>query len=255
MSTVDNGGQKIVFDYKYPLKGSEFSRLFRGFMKPGIYGSGAVLSTNTGSEINITPFRAIFNVKFGLDDNLAVPIYTTATFTLGTGYIDNSKTILCMSYTWNDVIKNFIDFYVRTPATPPSDNEIILGTLIYTGPIITSFDISNRTLGLFDDNYNITVQGNIDVSGTLRAKYIEYAEELKVEDHIITVNDGETGSGVGGDGKAGLEVDRGLLDKQKLIWNENTGKWVIGTDAVYDNIATETYASSSPQMYSLILGY
>lgn len=65
--------------------------------------------------------------------------------------------------------------------------------------------------------------GNVLITGDLRVEgdtvYVT-AENLDVEDNIITVNKGETGAGVTLD-YSGIMVDRGTLGSASLIWSEN----------------------------------
>jgi len=62
-------------------------------------------------------------------------------------------------------------------------------------------------------------------------------ENLNITDNIILINSGETGSGVTL-GTSGLEVDRGILDNQLIIWNENTLAWEVGESGSTLEIAT-----------------
>lgn len=64
----------------------------------------------------------------------------------------------------------------------------------------------------------VVVTGNLQVLGT---QTTINTSELDVEDRIITVNSGETGSGVTFD-YAGLEVERGTLDNVNFVWNESS---------------------------------
>ncbi len=67
----------------------------------------------------------------------------------------------------------------------------------------------------------VRVTGNLVVEGdTLTVS----AENLQVEDNIITVNYGETGAGVTLR-YSGLEVDRGSLDNVSLTFDENDDSW------------------------------
>jgi len=52
------------------------------------------------------------------------------------------------------------------------------------------------------------------------------AEELKIVDNFIVINDGETGAGVTLQ-YAGLQVDRGTLPPANIIWEESSRAWTI----------------------------
>jgi hypothetical protein len=87
----------------------------------------------------------------------------------------------------------------------------------------------------------LTVAGNLTVSGTTTTVN---TANLVVKDNIITVNKGEAGSGVSLN-VAGIDVDRGDLARQRLIWNETAGKWQAGPTTQEVNLATESYVTTA----------
>jgi len=87
----------------------------------------------------------------------------------------------------------------------------------------------------------LTVAGNLTVSGTTTTVN---TANLVVKDNIITVNKGEAGSGVSLN-VAGIDVDRGDLARQRLIWNETAGKWQAGATTQEVNLATESYVTTA----------
>ncbi len=64
---------------------------------------------------------------------------------------------------------------------------------------------------------DVRVVGNLVVDGEFLNVSVT---DLNVEDNIITLNNGETGSGVTLD-YSGLQIDRGLLSDVQFLWNEN----------------------------------
>ena len=74
---------------------------------------------------------------------------------------------------------------------------------------------------------SVLVTGNLVVQGDTVSVA---ATNLDVEDNIITVNSGETGSGVTL-GYAGLEVDRGILSPTVFIYDEVNQSWLIGNNS------------------------
>lgn len=75
----------------------------------------------------------------------------------------------------------------------------------------------------------VRVTGNLVVEGdTLTVS----AENLQVEDNIITVNYGETGAGVTLQ-YAGIEVDRGTENSVSLVWDESDDTWNFKEGAAY----------------------
>jgi len=88
---------------------------------------------------------------------------------------------------------------------------------------------------------NLTVSGNFTVAGTPTTVN---STVLVVKDNIITVNKDEAGSGVSLD-VAGLDVDRGDLARQRLLWKESIGKWVAGPTSQEVALATEAHVSTA----------
>ena len=121
------------------------------------------------------------------------------------------------------------------------------GNLIIQTPFKNSVP-SNITL----DTDHLFVTGNLTVRGNITA--ISSNTQV-ITDNIITLNAGETGSGVSTLGTtSGIEIDRGSAPggPVQLIWNESTSTWQIsgvtpgspGDGTQYLNIATTTGGSA-----------
>lgn len=74
---------------------------------------------------------------------------------------------------------------------------------------------------------NVTIDGNLTVSGTTT---LINTTNLDITDRIITLNKGETGSSVTGDGLSGIEIDRGTGNKQQLLWDDSLDYWKVGEE-------------------------
>ena len=86
----------------------------------------------------------------------------------------------------------------------------------YTGAI---------TVGLPD---NVTIAGKLTITGDLEVNgntTTVNTATLSVEDNIVLLNNGVTGSP---SLNSGLEVERGTSDNASLIWNETSDKWTAG---------------------------
>lgn len=87
-----------------------------------------------------------------------------------------------------------------------------------------------------------TIDGNLTIEGDLTVKgdsFVTETEEVKVEDNTITVNHGETGSGVThNDGFAGIEVDRGDSADYYFVFEEERERFVIGKSDNLQVVAT-----------------
>lgn len=89
---------------------------------------------------------------------------------------------------------------------------------------------SNVTIG-----QDLTVTGNLTVNGNTTTLN---TETLAVEDNIIILNSGATGSPTL---NAGIEVERGTSDNVQIRWNESTDKWQLTNDgATYVDIASNS---------------
>lgn len=98
-----------------------------------------------------------------------------------------------------------------------------------------TIDSSGGTVTV-DDNLivsgNLTVQGNTVTLNT---------ETLSVEDNIITLNSGVTGSPTL---DSGIEVERGTSDNVSIRWNETTDKWEFTNDGTtYSELGSGSGAS------------
>lgn len=109
----------------------------------------------------------------------------------------------------------------------------------------------NPTANVTISTNTVYIDGNLFVGGNSTNVY---KTELNITDNTITVNSGETGSGVTLN-TAGLEVDRGLLANVSILWNETLGAWTLTNDgSVYEAIQTgSATAATSPQVYALVL--
>jgi hypothetical protein len=106
-----------------------------------------------------------------------------------------------------------------------------------------------------NSNYTINVNGNditlesseVFVTGNLVVQGATTSistTNTEIEDNVLRLNVGETGSGVTL-GFSGVAIDRGNLAAVSLIWNEGFDKWQITTDGTtFANIVTSTGSGS-----------
>jgi hypothetical protein len=78
---------------------------------------------------------------------------------------------------------------------------------------------------------SVRVTGDLLVEGS--TVYVA-AANLNIEDNIIILNKGETGTGVTLE-YSGIEIDRGTSDHTSIVWNENINSWQIvsGPEGTY----------------------
>lgn len=72
---------------------------------------------------------------------------------------------------------------------------------------------------------SLTVDGDLTVHGTTTTLS---AEQLRIEDNIITLNEGQTGTP---SLHAGIEVERGDSDNSQIRWNETEDRWEFSADS------------------------
>lgn len=87
-----------------------------------------------------------------------------------------------------------------------------------------------KTIDILDKNVtspkledNITISGNLTITGNLTVNGTTTTintHELTVEDNIITLNSGYTGSPESSP-DAGIEVNRGTTTRSYILWREN----------------------------------
>lgn len=70
-------------------------------------------------------------------------------------------------------------------------------------------------------NGKVVVTGDLEVRGT---QTIIESTDTSINDNIIILNDGETGSGISLD-ESGLEIDRGSLENQRFVFDEDV-QWL-----------------------------
>jgi len=95
------------------------------------------------------------------------------------------------------------------------------------------------------------LQGPLTISGSsvtiIGPTFIVTASHMYVQDNMITVNAGESGSGVTL-GEAGLEVDRGTEPNFYFIFKEDSQTFRVGTSGSSEPVATR---EDSPVMYGI----
>lgn len=75
----------------------------------------------------------------------------------------------------------------------------------------------NITLDTGDNVGEVRITGNLIVQGDYTTINVS---DMKVEDNVIVLNNGETGSGIT-EGTSGLDIDRGQLDNAQFLFDES----------------------------------
>jgi hypothetical protein len=88
---------------------------------------------------------------------------------------------------------------------------------------------------------NLTISGGLTVAGTTTTVN---TTNLSIKDNVITLNKGQEGSGVTAR-YSGLDIDRGDLARQRIVWDETAGLWKVGITNEEVAIATQPFVSAA----------
>jgi len=114
-----------------------------------------------------------------------------------------------------------------TDSTLTITNDGVTALTGTANEIDVSASVGSITIGLPDNvtiQENLTVLGDFTVSGSVT--FLD-TEHLRVQDNIITLNYGTSGSPVL---DSGIEVDRGDEADVSLVWNETSDLWTLTND-------------------------
>lgn len=82
---------------------------------------------------------------------------------------------------------------------------------------------------VFIETKNVTIEGNLTVTGETAFTTTIESTDLVVSDNTIILNAGEQGSGITLN-TSGIEIDRGLLANVGLRYNETEDRWEASDD-------------------------
>lgn len=160
--------------------------------------------------------------------------------------VNQGGTLVKYSWTELDEYINYVATSVGgvtnfTTSVSATNNPTVTQTITTTnGTFPTTFNVlgtasevtvqgsgSNITIGLPDDvsiTNNLVVGGNLTVQGTTTTLN---TTELLVEDNLITLNSGVTGTPTA---NAGVEIERGTSTNTSVLWNESSDRWTFTND-------------------------
>lgn len=175
-----------------------------------ITGSGATTVSHTAGAITIS----------STDNNTVTNAFTTISTPSGTSPVaDSTSDTLTLSAGTG--------ISITGDATADSITFANTGVTSLTGTtneVEVSASSGAVTIGLPD---NVTIGGTLTVTGDLTVNGTTTTlntTELVVEDNIVVLNSGVTGSPTL---DAGIEIERGTSTNAKLYWNETADKWYV----------------------------
>lgn len=98
--------------------------------------------------------------------------------------------------------------------------------------------------------------GDMEVGGSLTVKGSSAkinTDRLSAKESVVTLNDGESGSGVTGR-YAGLRVLRGLLDAVRMVYDESDDRWKVGPEGLEETLALLSDVYTRTQLDALFSG-
>lgn len=153
-TNVNRGSQKLLFDFRHPIKGSEYNYLLRHLIKPGVY-RGLELTIAAANTVIVSPGDAFFHSVFGSLDVLGSHILFQTQFSEiipQTNPLENEVVWLEFEYVdaeedWAAIKHDSVSNYL---SNSNKDRFVVLGEIVYTAGLATSISKTRRTWGLID---------------------------------------------------------------------------------------------------------
>ena len=145
MSSTDNYGTNITFQFKEELSSKEFNHLLAGILPQAIYRGGLLqIMSGDPTQIEILPYMSWKDANDLY--SVAVKISTQSGVAMSPTPINN---LVIMKYDWIDnVIQNYPDYYV-IPSGSQLERDLIFGEVLFSGSAITDFDYASRSVNPF----------------------------------------------------------------------------------------------------------
>lgn len=138
MSSINNGNQKLYFDYKQEIKSQEFNKLSHKLHKNGIY-SGGELTKVLDFEIRVQPFTLFHEDDY---NNVSVRIETTS---FAVCKVSPSTPYIIGRFIWLNTEENYMDI-ISVSKEEIVSSDLVFGRGIYEGStLLNVFDYSERS--------------------------------------------------------------------------------------------------------------
>jgi hypothetical protein len=172
MATSTNlGFQKLTFDFKSPLKGSDFNKLLYGITKPGVY-KGLNLSKVGDTIISISSGLALLHTSFqgSTSSSTLVNFQTNISSYDVTRTNSSQNEIVYLKFDYLETTDNWVEVLHTNSGnlSSLSANAVILGEVIYNqSNIITSFNYDIRTYGLLNSDTSKVILNDSNIIGNV----------------------------------------------------------------------------------------
>ena len=232
-------GQTLVYDNGFWINSASTQiDLSNYYTKSEVYNTG---ETYTNSQVDslllgysLTSHTHDFSSLTGI--NLTNPLINEFLIYDGSNWVNSAFTVDLSNYYTKTEVYNTGETYTNSQV----DNLLLSYSL--TGHTHVKANITNfveadyvHTTGdetIYGDKY---FKGNITIESgtTINIK----SQNLNIFDNLITINSGETGSGVTLN-VAGILVDRGLYEAYTFIFSEDTDTFRVGASSSTQAVAT-----------------
>lgn len=172
MATSTNlGFQRLTFDFKSPLKGSDFNKLLYGITKPGVY-KGLKFTKVSNTSISISSGIALLHTSFQGSTSRTILV----NFQSNIGVYDVPRTnpsqneLVYLKFDYLEVEDNWVEVLHTNVGnlSSLSSNIVILGEIVYNeSNIITSFNYDKRDYGLLNSDTSSVVLNDSNVIGSV----------------------------------------------------------------------------------------
>ena len=227
-NSTNKGNQRQRIQYGQRISSKQENQGFYQIIPDGIY-SGFTL-TNVSGSVEIAPGVCFISDP---DNALSLRVETLSAYVM-ISEVTEVRPYITLVYDWVDSKNNYMDFIAKSSGEIV-DSDIIVGKATYSGGVLQSvFDYSERDTSpltfLSSVNDILTIGGNLTINGNLEVLGTQVTIEtqtVEIEDNIMLLNSTQTGT-PSTSLQSGLEVERGDLTNQRLIFNENDDQWKIG---------------------------
>lgn len=170
MASVDNGGQKISFDFQNVATGQDFNRLNYQVLYNGIYTGGQLLKVSN-TQVEVEPLIGV------ISDSSAQVSVRLETTTNASVNVSASTPFIIMRFSWLNVTSNYADFLALEEANI-LEGDLIVGRAVFNGATLESFDYTRQSFvtSLYEkQSFRVEPQE-------------PYADTVKVTDGVMVLN-------------------------------------------------------------------
>ena len=203
-----------------------------GFQPAGDYATTSQLITTSGVIVSQIPTDYITEAELTTASGNIVAQIPSLSGYATTIYVDTVSGALNTSKA-NAIHTHDDRYYTETEVDTISGALNTKISNIDLTPYVKT-DGSRNITGQQTFTNNVVIQGNLVVSGT---QVITEVEDVLIEDHLLTLNYGETASGISFP-YAGIEIERGTAINYLFVFDETEDNFQVGVSGSLQPVAT-----------------